>query len=267
MSTQLKSFSDLGSLYESAIFLTESKKEDDLGFKKAGAQKKDGPEAADGFDKKKLNEKKTPAGDAKKAGKVKEVKESVQPSKQSTSMKQSAFDRLYEQAMNEGPDNVTQPVVDDQIPTDAAPVGDEPAVDDIPGDDVGGEEEIDPKAVFGEICALVDKLKKFYGVEDDLGADVPGDGVDDVPGDADIEDLSKESVEAPELPSSKGQSLTAKGNNVGGVKVVKKKADNGGSKEDPEAKPLGDKGSSLTGKNNKVGGSGAQSKVGASALE
>jgi hypothetical protein len=262
MSIQLKSFSELTDVYMNDVVLTESKKsggDDDLGFKKAGAQKKNGPEAADGFSKK-LDEKKSPTKKAEKGEKAPAVKEST-----TMTTKKSAFDELYERAMNEGPDSVVTPVVDDMVAADdgAAPTSDT----DLPAADATAE--VDPKALFAQICDLVTQLKSHYGIEDEVvGAeDEVGDG-EEVAAGADIEDFpAQESVETQELPDSKGASLQSKKNNVGGVKVVKGKAETGKLEAEPEPKPLGDKKGGLQGKNNKVGGSGAQSKVGASVFE
>lgn len=275
MSTPLKSFDDLGNVYTD-ILLSESKKnsktdDKDFGFKKAGKQKDDGPEAAGGFKKQVTEAKKDPKDD-KKADAKKDVKKMAKESTDtSTTMenKKLSFDELYERAMNEGPDALTAPVVDDMGDAgggDGAPaIGGDSPVDDTT---IGGEEEVvDPKELFAEICALVDKLKAHYGIEEDgLEGDFGGEAGSEVGGD-DIEDLSSESVETQELPDSKGASLQGKNNKVNAVKVVKGKADTGKLTDDPEAKALGDKGKGLMGKNNKVGGSGAQSKVGASMLE
>lgn len=273
----LKSFSELGDLYEKSVFLTESKetKDKDFGFKKAGKQKSDGPEAAEGF-KKDLDETKDTAEEpktekaekpAKKDDKKKEMKESTTTSTKMETKKLS-FDELYERAMNEGPDSVVSPVTDDAVAGDVgAPVGGE--ADENPSEvttDVG-EEVADPKELFGQLCEIIDKLKAHYGIEEDeLGAGEQPVETDSA--EVDIEDLSKESVETEELPASKGQSLQGKNNKVPAVKVSGKgKADTGKLTSDPTPKALGDKGKTLQGKSNKVGGTGAQSKVGASALE
>lgn len=258
MSIELKSFSELGDVYTSSVLLNENKKPDaDLGFSKAGKQKDDGPEASAGFDKKALKEKKGPSSKPEKAPAAKINKESTETSKNMN--KKLSFDELYERAMNEGPDSVVQPVVDDEVTS----------MDQGEEAPFAGEEEVvaaeDPKELFAQLCDLVGKLKEFYGIEDEEEAEV--EDADEVPADeTDIEGLG-EAVDATELPDSKGKALQGKKNDVGGVKVVKGKANTGDVKNEPEAKALGDKSSLLQKKDNKVGGSGAQAKTGSSVFE
>lgn len=263
MNKPLKSFDELGDLYTTQV-LTEGKKtESDLGFNKTGKQKKDGPEAAEGFKNKVTEVKKDGSGEPEKAGKVdmgEKSKVKTASMKESTMTKKLTFDELYDRVIKEGPDNVTEPVVDDFAPAEDKPADTAP---EIPADVADtAPETVDPKELFAQICDLVAKLKEFYGINDE---DVDNDSV--ASSEEDIEDLSKESVDTEELADSKGLSLTDKKNNVGAVKVVKKKADSGDVKAEPEAKPLGDKGAALQKKDNKVGGSGAQAKAGASAFE
>lgn len=263
MSNPLKSFTELGDLYGN-VLLSESKKtaDNDFGFKKAGAQKDDGPEAADGF-KKKLDEKKKVAS-AKKDEK-KPAKDEVKESISNMDTKKLSFDELYERAMNEGPDSVASPVSDPagDVGAPAAPFGDtgvDTGVEDVATDDVAA---VEPSELFAQICDLVDQLKSHYGIADEVEDTL--EGGDDV---TDIEDISKESVETETLPDSKGASLQGKNNKVAAVKVSGKgKADTGKLVSDPDAKPLGDKGKALQGKSNKVAGSGPQSKTNVSAFE
>ena len=258
----IKSFSEMGDLYEQGVLLNEGKetKDKDLGFKKAGKQKNDGPESAAGF-KKDLTEVKDAKDAAKEKSAKKEMKESVTPSTKMETKKLS-FDELYERAMNEGPDSVVSPVTDDTS-NDGAESFDSDEATETPHEvttDVE-DEVVDPKELFAQVCSALEKLKKHYGVEEDheTEADVT---------EMDIEDLSKESVETEELPDSKGKQLQGKNNKVPAVKVSGKgKAETGELVSDPTPKSLGDKGKTLQSKNNKVGGTGAQAKVGASVFE
>lgn len=259
MSIELKSFSELGDVYTSSVLLNENKKPDaDLGFSKAGKQKGDGPEASAGFNKKALKEKKGPSNKPEKAPVAKVNKESTETSKNMN--KKLSFDELYERAMNEGPDSVVQPVVDDEVTSIDQGEG-------APEAPFGGEEEEvvaeDPKELFAQLCDLVGKLKEFYGIEDEVEGE---DEIESPAGETDIEDLG-EAVDAPELPDSNGKALQGKKNDTGGVKVVKGKAATGDVKNEPQAKALGDKSAQFQKKDNKVGGSGAQSKTGASVFE
>lgn len=263
MANIAKSFADMGSLYEQVLLNEQdaSKQKQTVGKKQdigtVKLEKKGGNELV----KKDLEtpkESATPDGkpvDGEKA--LSQSSKAVTESK--TNMKQSLFDKVYKQIVSEdaddfGAESTPGDGLDDATPP--ATEGDSP---------VAGEEEvIDPVVVVKEICALVGKLKKHFGIPEDgeevaAVVDVPaGDGVPAV----------GEAVDMKEVPDSAGKSLQGKKNDTGGTKVVKSKADGKINAGDGKLEK-GPDGEKLAGnKDNKVKGTGPDVKGGnASAFE
>jgi hypothetical protein len=128
-----------------------------------------------------------------------------------STMKQSLFDQVYKQIVENADELDDAPVTPEGGEGDAAPAGEAAPAPE------GEQEAFDPVAAVKELCTIVTALKQHFGIADD-------EEVVEVPAEGDIPPVG-EAVDAKELPDSAGKSLQGKKNDVGGVKVVNKKAD------------------------------------------
>lgn len=266
-----KSLNELGSLYTQMI--TESKQESD----KVGGKLEIGEvKLTKGGDEKVKKDLETPKekesdnGEAKDADKELFGKKTI---KESNTMKsQSAFDKVLGQIFSEN--------ADDQFgggQPEAGPTAEGDGLNDdissIPGEQ-GEEEVIDPVALFADICASVEKLKKHFGVVEvgveGEGSPEGGEGELDISV-GDDEPAVGESADSAgkKLPDSKGKSLQGakKSADVGGTKVVKKKASADITTGDGKLEKAPDGEKQAGGKDNKVKASGAVKGGNASAFE
>lgn len=128
-------------------------------------------------------------------------------------MKQSLFDRVYKQIVNEDDNEFEAAPSEDAGLDDAAPVGAEGEQPPVAGE----EEVIDPVAVIKEICLSVEKLKKHFGITDEPDGDEVAVAPVDA-GDSGVPPVG-EAVDMKEVPDSAGKSLQGKNNKVSGTKV------------------------------------------------
>jgi hypothetical protein len=128
-----------------------------------------------------------------------------------STMKQSLFDQVYKQIVENSDELDETPVTPEGGEGEASPAGEA-----APAPEGEQEEAFDPVAAVKELCTIVTALKQHFGIADDEEVvEVPADDIPPV----------GEAVDAKELPDSAGKSLQGKKNDVGGVKVVHKKAD------------------------------------------
>lgn len=265
--TRVNTLNDIADIYFRGKQVIEEKADNVAGKHSAGDEledekkaskslsKKDGPEAAEHFDKKVNEAGGTGARDEKNqysAGKT--ANESI--NKQDMSKKKSIFDKLYEDVLGGDDDDIEMGAGFDAF-------GDEGGEDD----EFGGEDEV-------TLTLPRDLAEKLHEVlMDQLGGD---EDIEDIEDTEDMEELDEYSSdedddeevmqEAPEhqelgdagpggSDTDKGN-LKGKNNKVGGKTGATSHGHGQGKLKGGKAEPspLGDKVGTLTGKDNKVGG-------------
>lgn len=287
-----KSFTELGAIYTNSVLresnnsntndvITESdasKPKQTVGKVQDIGTPKLAKEGGDEKVKKDLNkpkEAKSPNGELKDG--EKELSQNLKESKHMS--KKSLFNRVYEQIVEDADEFNAGDETANEIEiasADAEGADAEGAEDELEGAEVdhGSEEgELETaEELINHLEHVLCQLKKHFGIECNYGTDeaeVGGEteGELELP-EGDEEPAVGEAVDAKGLPDSAGKSLQSKKNNVGGVKVVNRKADSKSTTGDGKIEKAPD-GEKLAGnKNNKVQVSGsAQRGSNASAFE
>lgn len=265
--TRVNTLNDIADIYFNSKQVIEEKADNVVGKHTAGAEledekkaskapsKKDGPEAAENFDKKVNEAGGTGERDKKNqysAGKT--ANESI--NNQDMSKKKSIFDKLYEEVLGGDDDELEMGAGFDAF-------GDEGGEDD----DFGGEDEVTltlPRDLAEKLHeVLMDQLGGEEDIED-IEDTEDMEELDEYSSDEDDdEEMMQEAPEHQELgdagpggsDTDKGN-LKGKNNKVGGKTGATSHGHGQGKLKGGKAEPspLGDKVGTLTGKDNKVGG-------------